>query len=164
MEYVSAEGTRERPIMVHRAIFGSIERFFGILIESTAGDFPFWLAPTQLKLLPVTDAVFDYCKEVAAKAKTLGLRVEVDRGSERLAKQIRTAEQSRVPVMAVVGVKEMEEGTLAVRSRKNGDLGSFGVDELLGELKRCDEAAEEMTKMGEVEDKNEHVDEDDVKN
>ena len=163
LEYVSAEGTRERPIMVHRAIFGSIERFFGILIESTAGDFPFWLAPTQLKLLPVTDAVFDYCKEVAAKAKTLGLRVEVDRGSERLAKQIRTAEQSRVPVMAVVGVKEMEEGTLAVRSRKNGDLGSFKVDELLGELKRCDEVAEEMTKMGEVKDQNEHVD-DVVKN
>ncbi|KAL7516661.1 hypothetical protein ACHAWX_001650 [Stephanocyclus meneghinianus] len=150
LEYVSAEGTRERPIMVHRAIFGSIERFFGILIENTAGDLPFWLAPTQLKLLPVTDAVVDYCKDVAAKANRLGLRVEVDRGAERLAKQIRNAEQSRIPVMAVVGVKEMEEGTLAVRSRKNGDLGSFKVDDLLDELKRCDEAAEEMTKMGEV--------------
>jgi len=150
LEYVSAEGTRERPIMVHRAIFGSIERFFGILIENTAGDLPFWLAPTQLKLLPVTDAVVDYCKDVAAKANRLGLRVEVDRGAERLAKQIRNAEQSRIPVMAVVGVKEMEEGTLAVRSRKNGDLGSFKVDDLLEELKRCDEAAEEMTKTGEV--------------
>jgi threonyl-tRNA synthetase len=150
LEYVSAEGTRERPIMVHRAIFGSIERFFGILIENTAGDLPFWLAPTQLRLLPVTDAVFDYCKDVAAKANRLGLRVEVDRGSERLAKQIRNAEQGRIPVMAVVGAKEMEEGSLAVRSRKNGDLGSFKVDELLDELKRCDEAAEEMSKLGEI--------------
>jgi threonyl-tRNA synthetase len=150
LEYVSAEGTRERPIMVHRAIFGSIERFFGILIENTAGDLPFWLAPTQLKLLPVTDAVVDYCKDVAAQASKLGLRVEVDRGAERLAKQIRNAEQSRIPVMAVVGIKEMEEGTLAVRSRKNGDLGSFKVEELLKELKRCDEAAEEIVLMGEL--------------
>ena len=150
LEYVSAEGIRERPIMVHRAIFGSIERFFGILIENTAGDFPFWLAPVQMKLLPVTDAAYDYCKKVAAKANRLGLRVEVDRGNERLGKQIRNAEQSRIPIMSVVGVKEMEEGTLAVRSRKLGDLGSFAVDDLLAELKRCDGAAEEMTKLGEA--------------
>lgn len=150
LEYVSAEGTRERPIMVHRAIFGSIERFFGILIENSAGELPFWLAPTQLRLLPVTDAVADYCKEVAAKATKMGLRVEVDRGSERLAKQIRNAEQGRIPVMAVVGVKEMEDRTLAVRSRKLGDLGSFEFEDLLDELKRCDDEAVEMTKMGEV--------------
>mmetsp|Transcript_6970 Transcript_6970/g.15319 ORF Transcript_6970/g.15319 Transcript_6970/m.15319 type:complete len:715 (-) Transcript_6970:127-2271(-) len=150
LEYVSAEGTRERPIMVHRAIFGSIERFFGILIENSAGELPFWLAPTQLRLLPVTDAVVDYCKEVAAKATKMGLRVEVDRGSERLAKQIRNAEQGRIPVMAVVGVKEMEDRTLAVRSRKLGDLGSFAFEDLLDELKRCDDEAVEMTKMGEV--------------
>ena len=150
LEYVSAEGTKEVPIMVHRAIFGSLERFFGILIENCAGDLPFWLTPTQMKLLPVTDSVKDYCDEVAAKANKMGLRVEVDRGNERLAKQIRNAEQGRIPVMAVVGVKEMEQGTLAVRSRKEGDLGSFDVDDLLSELKRCDDAAEEMVKMGEV--------------
>ncbi|KAL7494117.1 hypothetical protein ACHAWT_005701 [Skeletonema menzelii] len=155
LEYVSAEGTKEVPIMVHRAIFGSLERFFGILIENCAGDLPFWLAPTQMKLLPVTDSVKDYCDEVAAKANKMGLRVEVDRGNERLAKQIRNAEQGRIPVMAVVGVKEMEQGTLAVRSRKEGDLGSFNVDDLLSELKRCDNAAEEMTKMGEVPTKDE---------
>eukprot|EP00970_Alexandrium_tamarense_P000672 scaffold71_cov174-Alexandrium_tamarense.AAC.6 len=155
LEYVSAEGKKERPIMVHRAIFGSIERFFGILVENTAGDLPFWLAPTQLKLLPVTDAVVDYCKEVAKKANKMGLRVEVDRGAERLAKQIRNAEQSRIPVMAVVGMKEMEEGTLALRSRKLGDLGSFAVDDLLSELKRCDDDAVEMTVMGEVAEKEE---------
>ena len=153
LEYVSAEGTRERPIMIHRAIFGSLERFFGILIENCAGDLPFWLAPVQIKLLPVTDAAFDYCKDVAKKANKLGLRVEVDRGNERLAKQIRNAEQGRIPVMSVVGMKELEQGSLAVRSRKLGDLGSFAVDDLLNELKRCDEAAEEMSMMGEVEEK-----------
>lgn len=153
LEYVSAEGTRERPIMVHRAIFGSVERFFGILIENSAGDFPFWLAPTQLKLLPVTDSVMDYCYEVAAKAKKLGVRVEVDRGAERLAKQIRNAERGRIPIMGVVGVKEMESGKLAIRSRKDGDLGSFEVDALLDEIVRCNEMAEEMTMKGEIEEK-----------
>jgi threonyl-tRNA synthetase len=153
LEYVSADGGRERPIMVHRAIFGSIERFFGILIENCSGDFPLWLAPTQLKLLPVTDAVQDYCYDVAKQAAKKGIRVEVDRGNERLAKQIRNAEQQRVPVMAVVGMKEMETNQLAVRSRKLGDLGSFGVEDLLAELSRCAEIAEEMSLQGEKEAK-----------
>ena len=153
LEYTSSEGTKERPIMVHRAIFGSLERFFGILTENCAGDFPFWIAPVQLKLLPVTDAVQDYCYEIAAKAKKAGIRIEVDRGTERLAKQIRNAEQERVPIMAVVGMKEMESGKLAIRSRKLGDLGSFGVDELLEELSACVENTVEMTKIGEVEEK-----------
>jgi len=146
--------------MVHRAIFGSVERFFGILVENTAGEFPFWLAPTQLKLLPVTDAVMDFCHEVSKKALKMGLRVEVDRGTERLAKQIRNTEKARVPIMAVVGMKEVENGTLAVRSRKLGDLGSFGVDELLAELVKCDEAAIEMSTMGAIEVKAEAESED----
>jgi threonyl-tRNA synthetase len=150
LHYISAEGNKERPIMVHRAIFGSIERFFGILVENTAGDFPLWLAPTQLRLLPVTDAVVDYCNQIAKDAAKLGLRVEVDRGKERLGKQIRNAEQERIPVMGVVGVKEMETGTLAIRSRKNGDLGIFKVHDILSELHSCSEAAVELTKMGEV--------------
>jgi len=153
LEYVSAEGTKEKPIMLHRAIFGSIERFFGILVENTAGDFPFWLAPTQLKLLPVTDAVVPYCQEVSKKAAKMGLRVEVDRGNERLAKQIRNAEKARVPIMAVVGMKEMEEGTLSVRSRKLGDLGSFSVDALLEELNKSSDDAIEMTATGEMKEK-----------
>ena len=148
LEYVAADGSKQQPIMVHRAIFGSIERFFGILVENCAGDFPFWLAPTQLKLLPVTDAVKDFCYDVQIKAKKMGIRVEVDRGSDRLAKQIRNAEQQRVPVMAIVGMKEMEDNSLAIRSRKLGDLGSFGVDDLLNELQRCDNVAEEMSKEG----------------
>ena len=148
LEYVSAEGTRERPIMVHRAIFGSLERFFGILIENCSGDFPLWLAPVQLKLLPVTEAVYDFCTDVAKKAQRKGIRIEVDRGNERLAKQIRNAEQQRVPIMAVVGMKEMESNSLAVRSRKLGDLGLFSVGDLLAELSRCSEEAEEFTLMG----------------
>lgn len=155
LEYVNAEGNRERPIMVHRAIFGSIERFFGILIENCSGDFPFWLAPTQLKLLPVTDAVHDYCVNVAKEAAKAGIRVEVDRGNERLAKQIRNAEQQRVPVMAVVGMKEMESNKLAIRSRKLGDLGSFAVPDLIAELSRCAEEAIEMSTIGEKEEKEE---------
>jgi len=152
LEYVDADNNRERPIMVHRAIFGSLERFFGILTENCAGDFPLWLAPVQMKLLPVTDAVQDFCYEIAAKAKKAGIRVEVDRGNERLAKQIRNAEQQRVPIMAVVGMKEMEEGKLAIRSRKLGDLGSFGIDALLDELASCSDKAIEMTQMGEKEE------------
>lgn len=148
LEYVSAEGSRERPIMVHRAIFGSIERFFGILIENCSGDFPLWLAPVQLKLLPVTDSVFDYCKDVAKQAQRMGIRVEVDRGNERLAKQVRNAEQQRIPILAVVGATEMELKTLAVRSRKFGDLGSFKVIDLLEEIKQCSESATEMTRVG----------------
>jgi threonyl-tRNA synthetase len=150
LEYVSAEGTRQQPIMVHRAIFGSLERFFGILVENCAGDFPLWLAPTQLKLLPVTDAVVDYCYQVADQAKKLGLRVEVDRGSERLAKQIRNAEQQRIPIMAIVGIKEMESGKLSVRSRKDGDLGTIPVETLFAELQRCSDAAEEMSLRGDA--------------
>ena len=150
LEYVAADASRQQPIMVHRAIFGSLERFFGILIENCAGDFPLWLAPTQLKLLPVTDAVQDYCQEVAKKAARAGVRVEVDRGNERLAKQIRNAEQQRVPVMAVVGMKEVESGKLAIRSRKLGDLGSFLVEDLIDELAQCSEDAVELTKMGEI--------------
>jgi len=148
LEYVDADTKKKQPIMVHRAIFGSVERFFGILIENTEGNFPLWMAPTQLKLLPVTDVVLDFCHEVAAEAKKKGIRIEVDRGSERLAKQIRNAEQARIPIMAVVGMKEMETKTLAVRSRKLGDLGSFAISDLIDELVQCSEAAVEMTTKG----------------
>ena len=148
LEYVSSESTRERPIMVHRAIFGSIERFFGILIENCSGDFPLWLAPVQLKLLPVTDSVFEYCKDIAKQAQQMGIRVEVDRGSERLAKQVRNAEQQRVPILAVIGAAEMETNTLAVRSRKLGDLGSFSISDLFTEINRCVSNAEEMSLVG----------------
>jgi threonyl-tRNA synthetase len=152
LEYISAEGTKEQPIMVHRAIFGSIERFFGILVENCAGDFPLWLAPVQLKLLPVTDGVNDYCAQVAKKAARMGIRVEVDRGNERLGKQIRNAEQQRIPLMAVVGMKEMESGKLTIRSRKLGDLGLFDSDTLLSAVADCAEDAVEFSQQGEKEE------------
>jgi len=149
LEYATSEGTKERPIMLHRAIFGSIERFFGILTENCAGSFPLWMAPVQVKLLPVTDAVQDFCKDIQRQAMKKGIRVEVDRGADRLAKQIRNAEQARIPLLAVVGMKEMETGTLAVRSRKEGDLGSWKIDDFFSEILGSVDATEEMVKMGE---------------
>eukprot|EP00903_Cladosiphon_okamuranus_P007241 g7027.t1 len=144
LEYIDSSGEKKQPVMLHRAIFGSIERFFGILVENTAGTFPLWLAPEQMRLLPVTDAARDYCLEVQAKFRKVGLRVSVDRGSERLAKQIRTAEQERIPIMSVVGEKEVKVGTLAVRSRGFGDLGDVPVDELIAKMLEANEAAKEL--------------------
>lgn len=160
LEYVSADtnGKRERPIMVHRAIFGSMERFFGILIENCSGNFPLWLAPTQLKLLPVTDSARAYCNDIAKKAMKLGIRVDVDRGSERLAKQIRNAEQERIPIIGVIGMKEVENNTLSIRSRKLGDLGTFHLEELLQEIQRCSIDAEEFTLIGTKEEATEDAD------
>lgn len=147
LEYVDSESTRQAPIMVHRAIFGSIERFFGILTESTAGEFPFWMAPVQMRLLPVTDAAMSFCEDVAKAGKKRGLAVEVDRGNDRLPKQIRNAEQAKVPIMSIVGAAEIESGTLSVRSRKAGDLGEIAVDDLLDVLVQ---AAEEAVEVHEV--------------
>lgn len=131
LEYVSAAATRERPIMLHRAIFGSVERFFGILVESYAGAFPLWLAPVQMRLLPVTDAAAAYCAEVAAAAAARGLRVEVDPSGERLGKMVRNGEVDKVPLLAVVGAKEVEARALSVRARGVGDVGALPVDTVL---------------------------------
>ncbi len=109
--------------MIHRAIFGSLERFFGILIENYAGDFPLWLASVQIRLLPVSDDVGEYAKSVPAIFKKAGIRVEVDNSGEPLGKQIRTVELAKVPVVAVIGKKEVENQSLSIRTRQNGDLG-----------------------------------------
>jgi len=134
LEYVNNESKRERPIMVHRAIFGSIERFFGILTENVAGDFPVWLAPVQMKLLPVHEDFREYCNEVKKKAQEHGIRVQVDSSMDRLGKQIRNAEMEKVPVVAVVGQKEVDSGELAIRTRKAGDLGSHSVENVLASM------------------------------
>lgn len=134
MEYIAADGSRQRPIMIHRAIFGSLERFFGILIENYAGDFPLWLAPVQLRLLPVSDEVREYAESVAILFKKAGIRVEIDSSGERLGKQIRTAELEKIPVVAVVGKKEVENQNLSVRTRQSGDLGVLNMDEILHHL------------------------------
>ncbi|MUG94517.1 threonine--tRNA ligase [Scytonema sp. UIC 10036] len=134
MEYIAPDGSRQRPIMIHRAIFGSLERFFGILIENYAGNFPLWLAPVQLRLLPVSDEFREYAESVAISLKKAGIKVEVDSSGERLGKQIRTAELEKVPVVAVVGKKEVENQNLSVRTRQSGDLGVLKLDELLHQL------------------------------
>ena len=137
LEYVAEDGSRQRPIMIHRAPFGSLERLIGILIEEYAGDFPLWLAPVQARLLPVTEVQLDFAKEVAAKMKMLGIRAEVDTSGDRLGKLIRNAEKQKIPVMAVVGQKEVESNTLSIRTRASGDLGTMSVSEVLDNMKNA---------------------------
>ena len=131
LEYVAADGSRQRPIMIHRAIFGSLERFFGIMTENYAGDFPFWLAPEQIRLLPVTDEVMAYAETLQSELTAAGIRSRIDRSGERLGKLIRSGEQQKIPVLAVIGAQEAEQGTLSLRSRRQGDLGSVARSHLL---------------------------------
>ena len=134
LEYVAEDGTRKRPVMIHRAPFGSLERLIGILIEQYAGDFPLWLAPIQVRLLPVSAEFLPFAKEVAAKMKALNIRAEADDDSERLGKLIRNAEKDKIPVMGVVGAKEVEANSLNIRTRASGELGAISVDEVIGRL------------------------------
>ncbi|MCE2696284.1 MAG: threonine--tRNA ligase [Nostocales cyanobacterium LE14-WE4] len=134
LEYVAEDGSRKRPVMLHRAPFGSLERLIGILIEEYAGDFPLWLAPVQIRLLPVGDLQLDFTKEVAAKMVALGIRAEVDTSGDRLGKLIRNAEKDKIPVMAVVGAKEVETNSLSIRTRASGELGVIIVDEVVDKI------------------------------
>lgn len=134
LEYVAEDGTRKRPVMIHRAPFGSLERLIGILIEEYAGDFPLWLSPVQVRLLAVSDDFLPYCQEVVSKMQSLGIRAEVDTSGERLGKMIRNAEKQKIPIMAVVGEKEKDSQTLSIRTRADGDLGSIAVDEVITRL------------------------------
>ncbi len=130
MTYVGADGKEHRPVMLHRTILGSIERFMGILIENYAGAFPFWLSPVQAKILPVSSDHWEFSRQTAEKLQDLGVRVEVDDRDEKLGRKIRDAQMEKVPIMLVVGDKEVENGTLAVRDRSKGDLGSMTFDAL----------------------------------
>lgn len=134
LEYVSEDGTRQRPIMIHRAPFGSLERLIGILIEQYAGDFPLWLAPEQVRLLPVTEGHWEYADNAAIEMRKLGVRVEVDKSGERLGKMIRNSEKAKIPVMSVIGDKEVEGNTLSIRTRKEGDVGVIALPEALDRL------------------------------
>jgi threonyl-tRNA synthetase len=129
LEYTGEDNTKHRPIMIHRALFGSIERFFGILIEQYAGAFPLWLAPVQVAVLPITDRVIDYAESVAAELNGLGFRVEVNTKSDKIGAKIRDAQMQKVPYMLVLGDKEKEEGTVAVRDRRQGDIGAMSLTE-----------------------------------
>ncbi len=134
LEYVAEDGNRKRPVMIHRAPFGSLERLIGILIEEYAGDFPLWLAPVQVRLLPVSDAQRDFTIEVAALMRSRGIRVEADTSNERLGKLIRNAEKDKIPVMAVVGAKEVESNSLSIRTRTSGELGSIPIAEVVEKI------------------------------
>ena len=131
LDYVAADGSRQRPIMIHRAIFGSLERFFGIMTENYAGDFPFWLAPEQVRLLPVTDEVLPYAEQVLSQLKAAGVRASIDHSGDRLGKLIRNGEQMKIPVLGVIGAKEAESQQVSLRSRRDGDLGSVAAEVLL---------------------------------
>ena len=131
LDYIAADGSKQRPIMIHRAIFGSLERFFGIMTENYAGDYPFWLAPEQVRLLPVTDEVQPYAEQVLDQLTKAGVRATIDRSGERLGKLIRTGEQMKIPVLAVIGAKEAEQNAVSLRSRRDGDLGVTAVADLL---------------------------------
>lgn len=134
ISYIGSDGEKHRPVMIHRVIFGSIERFIGILTEHFAGKYPLWLAPVQVKLLTVTEKFADYAQEIGKKLDEAGLRVEVDVRNEKIGKKIREARNERTPYICVIGEKEAEAGTLTVRSSKAGELGEMQVDELMNKL------------------------------
>ena len=134
LRYTRADNTEGTPVMLHRAILGSLERFMGILIEHCAGAFPVWLAPVQLTVLPITDRVQAYAAEVRAKAQALGLRVELDLRNEKVNAKIRDAQMQKIPYMLVVGDREATEGTVSVRHRQKGDLGGQSLDSFFAQI------------------------------
>ena len=134
LEYVAEDGSRQRPIMIHRAPFGSLERLIGILIEEYAGDFPLWLAPVQVRLLPVRPDHYEYVQEVAAKMRAAGIRAEADTNGDRLGKMVRNAEKQKIPVMSVVGDQEVADHTLSIRTRASGELGAIAIEEVINKL------------------------------
>lgn len=136
LEYNGADGEKHRPIMIHRVAFGSVERFIGILIEHYAGAFPLWLAPEQTRIIPVSDKQNDYAQKVLECLKAEGIRATIDKRAEKMGWKIRQAQLEKIPYMLVIGDKEIEAGAVAVRSRKDGDLGTTEVGDLLSKLKK----------------------------
>lgn len=136
LEYTGDDNQKHRPFMIHRALFGSIERFFGVLIEHYAGAFPLWLAPVQVAVLPITDRINDYADSVASELKNAGFRVESNTRSDKIGAKIRDAQLQKVPFMLVLGDKEFEEKSVAVRERKQGDIGAMSLDEFIEMIRR----------------------------
>ncbi|MBQ3210146.1 MAG: threonine--tRNA ligase [Oscillospiraceae bacterium] len=134
LEYVGEDGAKHRPVMIHRVVLGSIERFIGVITEHFAGAFPVWLAPVQVKVMPITDRAADYAEEVAAKLNALGIRVETDLRNEKIGYKIREAQMQKLPYMLVVGDKEKEAGTVAVRTRGGVDLGAMSFDDFVARI------------------------------
>ena len=146
LEYVGADGEKHRPIMIHRVVFGSIERFIGILIEHFAGAFPTWLAPVQVKVLPISDKYMDYAQNVLNKLTEAGIRAEVDTRAEKIGYKIRESQTAKIPYMLVVGQKEEEENTVSVRSRADGDEGARSLDTFIADILKEIETKENRVK------------------
>ena len=146
LEYVGADGEKHLPIMIHRVVFGSIERFIGILIEHFAGAFPTWLAPVQVKVLPISDKYMDYAQSVLNKLTEAGIRAEVDTRAEKIGYKIREAQTAKIPYMLVVGQKEEEENTVSVRSRAAGDEGARSLDMFIADILKEIETKENRVK------------------
>jgi threonyl-tRNA synthetase len=134
MEYTAADGTRARPYMIHRALFGSIERFLGILVEHYAGAFPAWLAPVQVIAIPVSDAQVGYLNDVAAKLRGAGVRVEVDDSDDRMQRKIRNAQRQKVPFMLIAGATDAENGAVSFRYRDGEQRNGIPVDGAVSEI------------------------------
>ena len=134
LEYTGADGQKHRPVVIHRAPFGSMERFMGVLIEHFAGEFPLWLAPIQAVVLPITDSHLEYAKSVFNEYEAAGIRVELDDRNEKVGYKIRDWETKKVAYMLVVGDKEKESGTVSVRQHKKGDLGQLKKEAFLAQM------------------------------
>lgn len=135
LEYIGEDNQPHRPYMIHRALFGSIERFFGVMLENFGGAFPFWLAPVQVAVLPITDRINEYAESVAAKLKQAGIRVEANLKSDKIGAKIRESQMQKVPFMLIVGDQELEQGSVAVRERSSGDLGTMDLEEFIRRAK-----------------------------
>jgi len=134
LTYVGADGTEQRPVIIHRAVLGSVERFFGVMLEHFAGDLPLWLAPEQARVLPVSDRFMDAGRAVRDRLVQAGLRAELDERSEKLGAKIRDGELAKIPVLLVVGAREAESGGASVRVRHRGDLGTKDLDEVIATM------------------------------
>jgi len=135
LNYEGSDGKKHRPVMIHRAIYGSFERFMGILTEHFAGNFPVWIAPVQIAVLPIKDSVNEYAETVYSRLKTEGFRVMYDNRNEKINYKIREAENKKIPFMVVIGEKEMESGMLSIREHKKGDAGKIELNEFVEKIK-----------------------------
>jgi threonyl-tRNA synthetase len=136
LEYIAEDGKAHQPLMVHRALYGSVERFFGILLEHYAGAFPLWLAPIQAAVLPITDRQTDYARQVTARLKDAGIRTHLDDRNEKVNLKIREAQLQKVPYMLVLGEREAQSGCVSVRNRKHGDQGAKPLDQFIADTRR----------------------------
>jgi len=135
LEYTGSDGNAHRPVMIHRAVFGSFERFVGVLTEHYGGFFPIWLAPVQVSILPIADAHFQYAGQLEKRLRSEGFRVNTDLRNEKIGFKIRESENRKIPYMIVIGDKETESGNLSVREHKKGDIGKFELNEFIEKLK-----------------------------